>query len=440
MLRNPRMVARQKEELVRLLQSFFIKKTGNCVNVSENDIDMEMWEIFASRLNLLGPQKSEVEWKTSLYHLKLRVKGKLDLLVQKCMQTKQPLNLSNLGKLDGIIAQMFYITTLSNENDTIHPSFVKNEQQLNAAVDVQSIRKEDLEICNAGEENDFVVNEPFENQVANVPSVHDSTVTDLVDLRNAYEGETSSTLDENPADGSMFIPNESCGNTRIAVVTSSNSSNISEMMEFTDSFDNEEHPLNAESVEQPINEEPLQEVCFPSQFPLRKKKRVMPRLSGVPGVVRRVKARNRQIIASGGRAMRRGGQVTRRCGRTMRKGTAERIAKVSRNGRRVSHAGGPSSRVSNRTYNFHYSFPTVTTASNVMLNTFHQNHHLRFVKKIYPMRISVDQKRKLLQLVEQNFLRTVGRFSGFHGVIIKRRIWEDYAKELNQLGPPFRSG
>lgn len=45
------------------------------------------------------------------------------------------------------------------------------------------------------------------------------------------------------------------------------------------------------------------------------------------------------------------------------------------------------------------------------------------------------QKERLLQLLENNFVKAVGRYCGTNGAAIKKNIWEGYADELNKLGP-----
>lgn len=50
-------------------------------------------------------------------------------------------------------------------------------------------------------------------------------------------------------------------------------------------------------------------------------------------------------------------------------------------------------------------------------------------------RIPDIQKERLVQLVQNNFLKAVGRFAGVNGVFIKAQLWENIAKELNTLGP-----
>lgn len=49
--------------------------------------------------------------------------------------------------------------------------------------------------------------------------------------------------------------------------------------------------------------------------------------------------------------------------------------------------------------------------------------------------MSDGQKERLIQLIQNNFLKTVGRFSGLNGVELKRKLWGTYARELNTLGP-----
>ncbi|KAJ6647873.1 hypothetical protein Bhyg_03096 [Pseudolycoriella hygida] len=51
-------------------------------------------------------------------------------------------------------------------------------------------------------------------------------------------------------------------------------------------------------------------------------------------------------------------------------------------------------------------------------------------------RITDNQKERLIQLVQNKFLKTVGRFDGANGVGIKKDMWEQFANELNTLGPP----
>lgn len=45
------------------------------------------------------------------------------------------------------------------------------------------------------------------------------------------------------------------------------------------------------------------------------------------------------------------------------------------------------------------------------------------------------QKERLVQLIQNHFLKAVGQFSGANGAHIKQRLWQDIPKELNTLGP-----
>lgn len=58
---------------------------------------------------------------------------------------------------------------------------------------------------------------------------------------------------------------------------------------------------------------------------------------------------------------------------------------------------------------------------------------LFFVKEF--KRATGMQKERIVQLVQNNFLETVGRFSGVNGVEIKKELWQQYTRELNTLGP-----
>lgn len=58
------MLLRQKEELIRLIQMYFVRKLGGWTNVSEKDLDSEVWMEFATKLNQLGPPKDAESWKT----------------------------------------------------------------------------------------------------------------------------------------------------------------------------------------------------------------------------------------------------------------------------------------------------------------------------------------------------------------------------------------
>lgn len=44
------------------------------------------------------------------------------------------------------------------------------------------------------------------------------------------------------------------------------------------------------------------------------------------------------------------------------------------------------------------------------------------------------QKERLLQLVENNVLLSIGGFTTSNGSAAKKQIWEDFASELNELG------
>lgn len=50
-------------------------------------------------------------------------------------------------------------------------------------------------------------------------------------------------------------------------------------------------------------------------------------------------------------------------------------------------------------------------------------------------RINENQKDRLLSLVQENFLKVVGRYTGPDGVEYKRKLWDRFANELNELGP-----
>lgn len=52
------------------------------------------------------------------------------------------------------------------------------------------------------------------------------------------------------------------------------------------------------------------------------------------------------------------------------------------------------------------------------------------------VRIPEMQKERLVQLVQNNFLKAMGRFAGAHGTQIKAQLWHTIANELNTLGPP----
>lgn len=51
------MVGKQKDELLRLLQMYFIRNVGRAVDVNGINIDKKSWKIFAERLNEYGPPK-----------------------------------------------------------------------------------------------------------------------------------------------------------------------------------------------------------------------------------------------------------------------------------------------------------------------------------------------------------------------------------------------
>lgn len=51
-------------------------------------------------------------------------------------------------------------------------------------------------------------------------------------------------------------------------------------------------------------------------------------------------------------------------------------------------------------------------------------------------KVNETQKDKLLSLVRANFLEAVGRFTGADGAEFKKVLWNRFAHELNQLGPP----
>lgn len=46
------------------------------------------------------------------------------------------------------------------------------------------------------------------------------------------------------------------------------------------------------------------------------------------------------------------------------------------------------------------------------------------------------QKERLVQMIQNKFLKAFGRFAGVNGVHIKAQLWETIANELNTLGPP----
>lgn len=50
-------------------------------------------------------------------------------------------------------------------------------------------------------------------------------------------------------------------------------------------------------------------------------------------------------------------------------------------------------------------------------------------------RISEIQKERLVQLIQNNFVKAFGRFTGADGAHIKTALWQTIAKELNTLGP-----
>lgn len=51
------------------------------------------------------------------------------------------------------------------------------------------------------------------------------------------------------------------------------------------------------------------------------------------------------------------------------------------------------------------------------------------------IRITETQKERLVQLLHNNYLKLLGRFSGANGAEIKSRLWKEIAAELNSLGP-----
>lgn len=51
-------------------------------------------------------------------------------------------------------------------------------------------------------------------------------------------------------------------------------------------------------------------------------------------------------------------------------------------------------------------------------------------------RIPEVQKERLVQLIQNNFTKAFGRFTGTDGAHIKNNLWQTIAKELNTLGPP----
>lgn len=57
------MVAKQKDELLRLLQDYFIRSVGRDIDVNGVKIDNHAWKIFAEVLNQLGPPKHEDDWE-----------------------------------------------------------------------------------------------------------------------------------------------------------------------------------------------------------------------------------------------------------------------------------------------------------------------------------------------------------------------------------------
>ncbi len=62
-------------------------------------------------------------------------------------------------------------------------------------------------------------------------------------------------------------------------------------------------------------------------------------------------------------------------------------------------------------------------------------HYLHTARIQTSTRIPDIQKERLVQLVQNNFLKAVGRFAGANGVSIKTHLWANIAKELNKLGP-----
>lgn len=57
------MVCKQKDELIRLLEMYFIRTVGKAVDVNGIKIDNESWKIFAEILNGCGPPKHVDEWE-----------------------------------------------------------------------------------------------------------------------------------------------------------------------------------------------------------------------------------------------------------------------------------------------------------------------------------------------------------------------------------------
>lgn len=57
------MVAKQKNELLRLLQEYFIRSIGRDYDVNGVTVDNCAWNMFATILNQLGPSKHEEDWK-----------------------------------------------------------------------------------------------------------------------------------------------------------------------------------------------------------------------------------------------------------------------------------------------------------------------------------------------------------------------------------------
>ncbi|KAJ6648139.1 hypothetical protein Bhyg_03364 [Pseudolycoriella hygida] len=389
--RNPRMLSKQKEELVRLIQTHFLRTTGRCYNVNDKDIDEETWKQIAARLNELGPSKTYNEWKTSFHYMKSRVKTKLDSLVKRCVQSGQSFNLNDMNSLDGIFVQMFYVTTLG----------VEQESEKENIYETPSERPEDESNIGDNGENSSEHNVTFAG-TSNDGMISEQFAEDVVATNDHLWESTNEFFSYDPVEEPIVIPSTTNNEIRVVQSESKYDSGVNELEEFS---------YDPHVTEQSHPEEQLHNS---SEVPTRRILSNERIAEGRINVTRRVQG----LQAMRGRRTLRGRRAMR--GRQVMRGRQAMRAGRVLNGGRTMRRG------------------RVTNGLRAPMTCKRGQRKGTGVRKI--IRVSIAQKRRLLMLVEQNFLRTVGRFPGFHGVAIKRRIWEDYAKELNSLGPPFKNG
>lgn len=67
--RKPRILTIQKNNVVTLIENYFIRFHGCCINVNFQEIDSANWQRIASILNTMGPSKTKEEWKKVIFSI-----------------------------------------------------------------------------------------------------------------------------------------------------------------------------------------------------------------------------------------------------------------------------------------------------------------------------------------------------------------------------------